>query len=108
MGQRLLDWLAAGHHGEMDYMARHGLLRARPAELVPGALSVVSVRLPYRDPAARDMHAVLADGDKAAIARYALGRDYHKTVRNRLQSWPTGCMPPPGRWGIRCFPTARR
>ena len=99
VGQRLLDWLAAGHHGEMDYMARHGLLRARPAELVPGALSVVSVRLPYRDPAARDMHAVLADGDKAAIARYALGRDYHKTVRNRLQkladrlhaaAWPLG------------------
>ena len=103
VGQRLLDWLAAGHHGEMDYMARHGLLRARPAELVPGALSVVSVRLPYRDPAARDMHAVLADGDKAAIARYALGRDYHKTVRNRLQKLADRLHAAAGPLGYRVF-----
>lgn len=103
VGQRLLDWLTAGHHGEMDYMARHGLLRARPAELVPGALSVVSVRLPYRDPAARDMHAVLADGDKAAIARYALGRDYHKTVRNRLQKLADRLHAAAGPLGYRVF-----
>lgn len=103
VGQRLLDWLAAGHHGEMDYMARHGLLRARPAELAPGALSVVSVRLPYRDPAARDMHAVLADGDKAAIARYALGRDYHKTVRNRLQKLADRLHAAVGPLGYRVF-----
>ena len=103
VGQRLLVWLAAGHHGEMDYMARHGLLRARPAELVPGALSVVSVRLPYRDPAARDMHAVLADGDKAAIARYALGRDYHKTVRNRLQKLADRLHAAAGPLGYRVF-----
>lgn len=103
VGQHLLDWLAAGHHGEMDYMARHGLLRARPAELVPGALSVVSVRLPYRDPAARDMHAVLADGDKAAIARYALGRDYHKTVRNRLQKLADRLHAAAGPLGYRVF-----
>lgn len=103
VGQRLLDWLAAGHHGEMDYMAHHGLLRARPAELVPGALSVVSVRLPYRDPAARDMHAVLADGDKAAIARYALGRDYHKTVRNRLQKLADRLHAAAGPLGYRVF-----
>ena len=103
VGQRLLDWLAAGHHGEMGYMARHGLLRARPAELVPGALSVVSVRLPYRDPAARDMHAVLADGDKAAIARYALGRDYHKTVRNRLQKLADRLHAAAGPLGYRVF-----
>lgn len=103
VGQRLLDWLAAGHHGEMDYMARHGLLRARPAELAPGALSVVSVRLPYRDPAARDMHAVLADGDKAAIARYALGRDYHKTVRNRLQKLADRLHAAAGPLGYRVF-----
>lgn len=103
VGQRLLDWLAAGHHGEMDYMARHGLMRARPAELVPGALSVVSVRLPYRDPAARDMHAVLAAGDKAAIARYALGRDYHKTMRNRLQKLADRLVAAVGPLGYRVF-----
>jgi epoxyqueuosine reductase len=66
-------------------------------------LSVVSVRLPYRDPAARDMHAVLADGDKAAIARYALGRDYHKTVRNRLQKLADRLHAAAGPLGYRVF-----
>lgn len=70
---------------------------------MPGALSVVSVRLPYRDPAARDMHAVLADGDKAAIARYALGRDYHKTVRNRLQKLADRLHAAAGPLGYRVF-----
>ncbi|AQR65469.1 tRNA epoxyqueuosine(34) reductase QueG [Aquaspirillum sp. LM1] len=101
--QSLLDWLAAGFHGEMDYMARHGVLRARPAELVPGALTVISVRLPYRDPAAADMHAVLADGEKAAIARYALGRDYHKTLRNRLQKLADRLVAAVGPVGYRVF-----
>lgn len=77
----LLAWLAAGFHGGMDYMARHGLKRARPAELVPGTLSVVSVRMDYltREPVET------ADPAQAAIARYAYGRDYHKLMRARLQ-----------------------
>ncbi|MBV2235162.1 MAG: tRNA epoxyqueuosine(34) reductase QueG [Sterolibacterium sp.] len=82
--QGLLAWLAAGHHGTMDYMARHGLKRARPAELVPGALTLISARLPYW-PEAADAQANLADGEYAYISRYALGRDYHKLFRNRLQ-----------------------
>jgi epoxyqueuosine reductase len=81
---RLLDWLARGYHGEMHYMARHGVTRARPAELVPGTLSVVCVRLDYRNDAARDSEAVLADPDRAFISRYALGRDYHKVLRAKL------------------------
>jgi epoxyqueuosine reductase len=82
---RLLAWLDAGRHGEMDYMARHGAARARPAELVPGTLRVISARLDYLPPAARDSETVLAATGKAYISRYALGRDYHKVLRERLQ-----------------------
>jgi epoxyqueuosine reductase len=82
---RLLAWLDAGRHGEMDYMARHGARRARPAELVPGTLRVISARLDYLPPRARNSEAVLADGHKAYISRYALGRDYHKVLRERLR-----------------------
>ena len=79
-------WLAQGFHGEMDYMAAHGTKRSRPAELVPGTLRVISVRLDYFPPAAADAHAVLGDADAAYVSRYALGRDYHKVLRNRLQA----------------------
>lgn len=83
---RLLDWLAAGMHGEMDYMARHGNARARPAELLPGTLSVISARLPYWPETGHDdASRALADPARAYIARYALGRDYHKLMRARLQ-----------------------
>lgn len=79
----LLAWLQEGFHGEMDYMARHGLRRARPAELVPGTLSVVCARLNYW-PTATAAACVLQDGERAYISRYALGRDYHKVLRKRL------------------------
>jgi epoxyqueuosine reductase len=82
---KLLDWLAAGFHGEMDYMARHGSKRARPAELVPGTLRVITARLDYFPPDARDADAVLADGGLAYVSRYALGRDYHKVLRAKLR-----------------------
>jgi epoxyqueuosine reductase len=81
----LLQWLADGHHGAMDYMAKHGAKRARPAELVPGTLRVISVRMDYYPQQAKDSHEVLADGSRAFISRYALGRDYHKVLRNRLE-----------------------
>jgi epoxyqueuosine reductase len=81
---RLLAWLAAGRHGEMNYMARHGARRARPAELVPGTIRVISARLDYL-PAARDPFAVLGDPTKAYLSRYALGRDYHRVLRTKLQ-----------------------
>jgi epoxyqueuosine reductase len=80
----LLEWLALGLHGELDYMAKHGLKRSRPAELIPGTLRVISVRMNYLPPAARDSWQVLGDGQRAYISRYALGRDYHKVLRNRL------------------------
>ncbi|MEW6313355.1 MAG: tRNA epoxyqueuosine(34) reductase QueG [Pseudomonadota bacterium] len=82
---RLMDWLSHNLHGDMDYMAKHGTARARPAELVPGTTRVISVRINYRPPQARDSWEVLHDGKRAFISRYALGRDYHKVLRARLQ-----------------------
>jgi len=82
---RLLRWLELGRHGEMNYMAKHAALRAQPDALFPGTLSVISARLPYW-PRATASEQVLADGQLGYISRYALGRDYHKTVRKRLQT----------------------
>jgi len=79
-----MDWLGAGYHGSMDYMARHGAVRARPQELVPGTCSILSARLDYT-PGSEDDWATLQNLDLAYVARYALGRDYHKVVRTRLQ-----------------------
>ena len=81
---RLQQWLDAGFHGSMDYMASHGMLRARPAELLPGTLRVISVRMDYL-PAAAGFATNLADPTQAYISRYALGRDYHKVLRQRLK-----------------------
>jgi epoxyqueuosine reductase len=81
----LLQWLADGHHGTMDYMAKHGAKRARPAELVPSTLRVISLRMNYYPENVKVTEEVLADGNRAFISRYALGRDYHKVLRNRLE-----------------------
>jgi epoxyqueuosine reductase len=81
---RLAAWLGADFHGEMDYLRRHGTKRTRPAELIPGTLRIISARLNYQPPAA-DAHEILADASKAYLARYALGRDYHKVLRGKLQ-----------------------
>ena len=82
---RLLDWLGKGFHGEMDYMERHGTKRSRPFDLVPGTLRVIAARMNYSPPGARDSHDVMKDGTRAFISRYALGRDYHKLMRARMQ-----------------------
>ncbi|MGE5098063.1 MAG: tRNA epoxyqueuosine(34) reductase QueG [Betaproteobacteria bacterium] len=83
---RLLEWLGRGWHGEMDYMARHGARRARPAELIPGTVSVITVRLDYEPRDAREAQAILDDPERAFVSRYALGRDYHKVMRAKLQA----------------------
>jgi epoxyqueuosine reductase len=80
----LQQWIDRGWHGEMDYMARHGTRRARPQELVPGTLRVISARLNYQAPQAKDSWSVIHDPEAAFISRYALGRDYHKVMRNKL------------------------
>jgi epoxyqueuosine reductase len=82
---RLVDWLCKGFHGEMDYMAKHGFKRSRPNELHAGTVRVISARLNYSPADAKDSWQVLGDGERAFISRYALGRDYHKVLRHRLQ-----------------------
>jgi len=82
---RLAEWLGMGWHGEMDYMARHAGLRARPAQLVPGTVRVISCRMDYLEGAAGPLEEELADRSRAYVARYARGRDYHKLLRGRLQ-----------------------
>ncbi len=99
----LLDWLGRGWHGAMDYMARHGARRARPAELVPGTASVVTVRLDYWPGDARDAHEVLADPALAYVSRYALGRDYHKVLRARLQALADRMVAELGEFPYRAF-----
>ena len=98
----LLDWLAMGWHGEMDYMARHGALRARPAELHRGTLRVISCRMDYSS-AQGDEIASLADGERAYIARYARGRDYHKVLRSRLQALCDRIESDAGPFGYRVY-----
>jgi epoxyqueuosine reductase len=80
----LQKWLDAGYHGEMDYMANHGMKRARPDELLPGTLRVISVRMNYL-PADASFASNLKNRKSAYISRYALGRDYHKVLRSRLK-----------------------
>ena len=83
--RRLGQWLAAGRHGEMHYMAQHGTKRSRPAELIPWTLRVITLRMDYWPAAARPAEAVLADAAAAYVSRYALGRDYHKVMRAGLK-----------------------
>ena len=98
----LAAWLAAGFHGEMDYMARHGARRARPAELVPGTVRVISARMDYL-PGGDDPQAALASPDRAYVSRYALGRDYHKVMRGRLQRLADRIAREVGEFGYRVF-----
>ena len=99
----LLRWLAAGRHGDMDYMARHGTRRSRPAELVPGTLRVISVRMDYWPAAARAAEDILQDPALAYLSRYALGRDYHKVMRKRLQKLASRIETVIGPFGYRAF-----
>ena len=100
--RRLLDWLDAGRHGEMHYMARHGVRRARPAELVPGTLRVIAARMDYW-PDAADPECVLADSRLAYVSRYALGRDYHRVLRHRLAKLASRIAVAAGGRGYRTF-----
>ena len=73
--RHMLSWLAAGYHGEMDYMERHGVMRSRPQQLAPGTVRVVSARMDYWPEDSRDPEAELADPALGYVSRYALGRD---------------------------------
>jgi epoxyqueuosine reductase len=119
----LAAWLEAGCHGEMDYMAKHGMKRARPAELVAGTLRVITARIAYlpahamsgkpdesepqKGPLSEDWraveHARLADPSAAVVSIYARGRDYHKVMRNRLQHLSEKIQAEIGAFGYRVF-----
>jgi epoxyqueuosine reductase len=106
----LSAWLSAGYHGSMRYMAAHGLKRARPAELVPGTLRVISARMDYlpRDTPhgsewIDDEWRALANAQTAQISVYARGRDYHKVLRARLQTLADRLAAEAGPLGYRVF-----
>ena len=101
--RRLLDWLAHQYHGEMDYMARHGTRRSRPQELVPGTLRVICARLDYLPADAADMQTLLQQAQHAYVSRYALGRDYHKVIRRKLQHLAERIQQVTGPFGYRAF-----
>jgi epoxyqueuosine reductase len=99
----LREWLANGLYGSMEWMARHGDKRSRPAELIPGTLRVISVGLDYGRNDDDSAWQTLADGERAYVARYALGRDYHKLMRNRLQQLADRIAAEIGPFGHRVF-----
>lgn len=99
---QLQRWLDAGYHGDMDWMARHGMMRARPHELLPGTVRVISVRMNYLPPNA-EFAQTLKNPDKAYISRYSLGRDYHKLIRNRLKKLGQNIEQVVGQFGHRPF-----
>ena len=99
----LRDWLAKGLYGSMEWMARHGDKRTRPDELVPGTLRVISVGLDYGRNDSEEVWNTLAEGERAYVARYALGRDYHKLMRQRLQKLAERIQQEVGPFGHRVF-----
>jgi epoxyqueuosine reductase len=101
--KRLATWLRDGRHGEMGYMARHGTTRSRPAELVPGTSRVISVRMDYLPEVQERSRTVIGDPLSAFVSRYALGRDYHKLLRRRLQRLAERMLGEIGDFGRRIF-----
>jgi epoxyqueuosine reductase len=100
---RLLEWLHKQYHGEMAYMQHHGLKRSRPEQLVPGTVRIISVRMDYWPPQTADAQAQLEAPSLAYVSRYALGRDYHKIVRRRLQQLADRISREVGEFGYRVF-----
>ena len=101
--QRLLHWLDQGMHGQMDYMHRHGTSRSRPAELIPGTLRVISLRMDYLPADASHPATVLRNPKLAYVSRYATGRDYHKLIRSRIQTLADRIVAAAGPFGYRAF-----
>ena len=99
----LLNWLDDGMHGEMDYMERHGKKRSRPQALIPGTSRIISVRMDYDPPDSTHPKDVLNNPGLGFISRYALGRDYHKVLRSRLQTLADKIQNNIGSFGYRAF-----
>jgi epoxyqueuosine reductase len=101
--QHLQNWLAQNRHGDMQYMAAHGLKRSRPALLNPGTVRIISARMDYLPENPTHSKALLESTTQAFVSRYALGRDYHKLLRNRLQKLADKITETIGPFGYRAF-----
>ena len=101
--QRLQNWLDNGMQADMTYMAAHGIKRTRPAELVPGTISVISVRINYLTEPNANATKALRNTEQGYISRYALGRDYHKLIRKKLQKLANKLSDLIGPFGYRVF-----
>lgn len=101
--RRLDAWLASDFHGAMDYMHRHGRKRSRPGDLIPGTVRIISVRMDYLSASEDEARALLDDESRAYVSRYALGRDYHKVLRKRLQTLAERIENRIGEFGYRAF-----
>ncbi len=101
--RHFLNWLDNDYHGEMDYMQRHAELRCQPNQLHADTATVISVRLDYLPPDAAESWSVINDDRKAFVSRYALGRDYHKLMRRRLQKLAERLSDEIGPFGYRAF-----
>ncbi len=101
--QRLVRWLDKGCEGDMEWMSRHGTKRSHPEELVAGTRSIISVRMDYLPPDSADPTMVLNHPELGYISRYALGRDYHKVMRKRLQKLAVKISEEVGDFGYRVF-----
>ncbi len=99
----LLKWLDQAMHGDMAYMQQHGSKRSRPAELIPGTIRIISVRMDYMPDDGEDPEVVLNNPQQAYVSRYATGRDYHKIIRNRLQKLAEKISEITGEFGYRAF-----
>lgn len=99
----LMNWLTAGYHGEMTYMSEHGTKRSQPNKLIPGTIRIISTRINYQTPEAENEEDVLKNKNLAYISRYALGRDYHKVIRKRLQKLAERIEESVGPFGYRAF-----
>jgi epoxyqueuosine reductase len=100
---RLQEWLNAGFHGRMHYMSRHGTMRSRPQELVPGTVRIISARMDYLPQSQAEAISLLDHDRFAYVSRYALGRDYHKVLRGRLRALARRIEESVGSFGYRVF-----
>ncbi len=102
-GDYLNKWVAKQYHGDMDYMHKHGAKRYRPEEMIPGTMSIISLRLDYMNTGLTPYQEILEQSDKGAVSRYALGRDYHKVIRKKLKHLAQKIEQAIGEFGYRVF-----
>ncbi len=102
-GDYLNQWVAKQYHGDMDYMHKHGSKRYTPEEMIPGTMSIISLRLDYMNTGLTPYREILEQSDKGAVSRYALGRDYHKVIRKKLKQLAQKIEQAIGAFGYRVF-----